>query len=66
MIDLASNTMFLVTNTMVVNHHTNSTTYAQTIHAVDITTGLDKLPPQMVSATAAGNGTGSGLRHPDL
>jgi hypothetical protein len=51
--------MYLVAKTKQYNSQTKQTTFYQTLHALDITTGLDKVAPQQITATAQGNGTGS-------
>src|SRR5271157_902942 len=58
-IDTSTGTMYVVAKTKVLNKQTNQTTFYQTLHALDITTGLDKVAPLQISATAKGNGTGS-------
>ena len=58
-IDTSTNTMYLVAKTKEYNTQTNQTTFYQTLHALDITTGLDKVSPQRIIATAPGTGTGS-------
>jgi hypothetical protein len=58
-IDTSTNTMYLVAKTKEYNVQTQKTTFYQTLHALDITTGLDKVSPQRVIATAPGAGTGS-------
>jgi hypothetical protein len=58
-IDTTTNTMFLVAKTKQYNMQTQITTFYQTLHALDIRTGIDKAPPHVIVATARGNGTGS-------
>ncbi len=58
-IDTSTGTLYVVAKTKEFNKQTNQTTFYQTLHALDITTGLDKVTPQRISATATGNGTGS-------
>ncbi len=52
-IDGTSNTMFVVSKSK------NSNTFHQRIHALDITTGSDRVSPTEISATVAGTGIGS-------
>lgn len=52
-IDPTSNSMFVVSKTK------NSNTFHQRVHALDITTGSDKVSPTEISATVAGTGIGS-------
>jgi hypothetical protein len=53
-IDLTTNTMYLVTRT------DNNGTYYQTLHAIDITSGKEKLGgPVNISGSVAGTGAGS-------
>ena len=58
-VDTSTGTMYVVAKTKVHNTQTNQTKFYQTLHALDITTGLDKVAPQVISATAKGTGTGS-------
>ena len=52
----------LATGTMYIDAFTNDTpgqdVYSHHIHALDITTGLDKMTPMLVTASVAGNGVG--------
>ena len=52
-IDMSSNTMFVVSASK------SSGTFHQRIHALDVTTGSDKIAPTEISATVAGTGNGS-------
>jgi hypothetical protein len=54
-IDLASNTMYLDAFT---NDAAGQNAYSHHIHALDITTGADKVIPMLVSASVRGNGVG--------
>jgi hypothetical protein len=54
-IDLATNTMYLDAFT---NDVAGQNSYSHHIHALDITTGADKLTPMLVSASVQGNGVG--------
>jgi hypothetical protein len=58
-IDPGSKTMFLVTKTKEYNTLTHVTTFYQTLHAVDVTTGKDKVPAKRVTGSVPGNGNGS-------
>src|SRR5271167_943459 len=58
-IDTATGTMYLVAKTKVYDSIAHTTTFYQTLHALDIKTGLDKVAPLPISATYPGNGTGS-------
>src|SRR5271165_824934 len=58
-IDTSTGTMYVVAKTKVHNTQTGQTTFYQTLHALDIATGLDKVAPQRINATFPGNGTGS-------
>jgi Concanavalin A-like lectin/glucanases superfamily len=54
-IDLATNTMYLDAFT---NDVAGQNSYSHHIHALDITTGADKLAPMLVAAAVQGNGVG--------
>ncbi len=58
-IDTATGTMYLVAKTKVYDSLIHTTSFYQTLHALDIKTGLDKVAPVPISATYPGNGTGS-------
>src|SRR5271166_6033043 len=58
-IDTATGTVYLVAKTKQYNSQTQKTTFYQTLHALDITTGLDKVAPQQITAMAPGTGNGS-------
>lgn len=58
-IDLVSNTMYLVAKTKETDRRNAVIKFYQTIHALDITTGKDRVPPTRITATAMGNGNGS-------
>ena len=58
-IDLKTNTMYLVTKTKETNVKWQTSNFYQTIHALDIRTGVDRTPPRRVNASAPGNGRGS-------
>ncbi|HLH52414.1 MAG TPA: choice-of-anchor D domain-containing protein [Verrucomicrobiae bacterium] len=53
-IDAASQTIYLVARTL-----ENGTTFVQRLHALDVTTGQDKLTPVVIGATYSGTGAGS-------
>lgn len=58
-IDVTTNTLYVVAKTKEYNTQTHLTTFYQRVHALDITTGHDKVAPHTVIALARGNGTGS-------
>ena len=58
-IDATSGTMYLVAKTKQYDTVTHITSFYQTLHALDIKTGQDKLAPVRITATSPGNGTGS-------
>jgi hypothetical protein len=58
-IDTSTNTLYVVAKTKEYNVQTQQTTFYLTLHALDITTGVDEVPPQRINAMAAGVGTGS-------
>jgi outer membrane protein assembly factor BamB len=58
-IDTTTGTIYVVAKTQRYDSVTRTTTYYQTLHALDIKTGLDKVAPLAISATSPGNGTGS-------
>ena len=45
--------------TKVHNMQTNQTNFYQTLHVLDIRTGMETFPPQRITATVPGSGTGS-------
>jgi hypothetical protein len=53
-IDPVSGTVYLVARTL-----ENGSTFVQRLHALDVTTGLDKMPAAVIGATYAGVGGGS-------
>ncbi len=53
-IDPASGTIYLVARTL-----ENGSTFVQRLHALDVATGLDRVPPVVITATYAGDGAGS-------
>ena len=58
-IDVPSATLYTLAIMKYYDRHNNSTTFHQFLHAIDLTTGRDKVLRHEVSATAPGNGTGS-------
>jgi hypothetical protein len=58
-IDSTTGTMYLVAKTKQYDSLTHTTSFLQTLHALDIKTGLDKVPAVVVTATYPGTGTGS-------
>ncbi len=54
-IDLATNTMYIDAFT---NDIAGQNAYSHHIHALDITTGADKMTPKLVAAAVKGNGVG--------
>ena len=58
-IDLNTNTMYLVTKTKETNVNFKTSNFYQTIHALDIRNGVDRIPPRRITASAPGNGRGS-------
>jgi outer membrane protein assembly factor BamB len=57
-IDLNTNTMYLVTKIQLLEKLTQKVSYQQIVHALDITTGLDKVS-HAITATVPGTGRGS-------
>src|ERR1022692_2632729 len=58
-IDATTGTMYLVAKTKQLDTVTHTTSFYQTLHALDIKTGHDKVAPVTITATSPGNGTGS-------
>ncbi|HKD86644.1 MAG TPA: hypothetical protein VKB58_17985 [Terriglobales bacterium] len=58
-IDTSTNTLYVVAKTKETNTQTHLTIFYHRVHALDITTGRDKVSPRAVIAIARGNGTGS-------
>ncbi len=58
-IDTTSNTLYVLALTKEYDQLTQNTTFHQRLHALDLASGLDKVPPHEISATAPGNGSGS-------
>ena len=57
--DTTTGTMYLVAKTKQYDTVTHTASFYQTLHALDVKTGLDKVASHIISATAHGNGTGS-------
>jgi hypothetical protein len=58
-IDTTTNTLYVVAETKQYNPVNNAKSFVHTLHAVDITTGLDKASPHNIVAVARGIGSGS-------
>lgn len=58
-IDTTTNTMYLVAAVKQYDMVSGTTTFHQQMHALDLTTGLDKVPPHEITATYPGTGAGS-------
>jgi hypothetical protein len=58
-IDLNTNILYVVAKTKEYDTITKATSFYLTLHAVDVTTGKDKLPPHRITAKVPGNGSGS-------
>jgi outer membrane protein assembly factor BamB len=58
-IDLNTNTMYLVAKTKETNVNFKTSSFFQTIHALDIRNGVERTPPRRIMASAPGNGRGS-------
>ena len=59
-IDLSTNTLYVVSNTKATNPTTHAVSYAQQLHALDITTGVEKFGgPVNIQFSVHGTGTGS-------
>jgi hypothetical protein len=58
-IDATAGTMYLVAKTKVDDSVGHTTSFYQTLHALDVKTGQDKVAPVRITATYPGNGTGS-------
>jgi hypothetical protein len=54
-IDSSSNTMYVVSK----SKNSSAVPFNQRLHALDITTGMERATPKVISATAMGNGNGS-------
>lgn len=58
-IDTATNTFYVVAKLKEYDSRTQTTTFHQSLHALNLVTGMDKVPPRDIAATFPGNGTGS-------
>jgi hypothetical protein len=58
-IDLSRNTLYVVARTKVLDTQTGEQHFDETLHALDLGTGADNMPPQIIGATVAGTGQGS-------
>jgi hypothetical protein len=58
-IDVATNTMYVVVETKEVNSQLHSTAFYHRLHAVDIRTGKDVIAPHTIAGVVKGTGTGS-------
>ena len=58
-IDTTTNTIYVMVETKEYNVQTRTTTFYHRLHALDITTGRDKVIPHTVNAVTRGVGTGS-------
>ena len=58
-IDVNSNTMYVVAKTKVVDLQLQTTNFYQTMHALDIRSGAERSIPRQISATYPGSGNGS-------
>ena len=58
-IDVPNNVMYFVAKTKEIDLRIHQTVFYQTLHEVDIRTGVDRVIPRRITATAAGIGTGS-------
>lgn len=58
-IDTSRSTLYVDVRTRVLDTQTGDVEYYHTLHALDIRTGLDNLPPEVITATVPGTGEGS-------
>ncbi|MGA2371084.1 MAG: pyrrolo-quinoline quinone [Candidatus Korobacteraceae bacterium] len=58
-IDTTTNTLYVSVETKEYNPQTQSKAFRHRLHALDITTGLDKVTPHGISAVVKGNGSGN-------
>jgi len=58
-IDVSANRLYVIAKTKVYDVRSHTTTFYQTLHVLDIRTGLETFPPQRIHATFPGTGTGS-------
>jgi hypothetical protein len=55
-VDLSTNTLYLVSKSM----NSTGTTFYQRLHAIDLTTGNERVTPQDISSSISVSGTGAG------
>jgi len=58
-INVMTNTLYVSAETKKYNPRTQTTVFYHTLHALDIRTGLDQVPPHNIAGSAPGNGGGS-------
>jgi hypothetical protein len=58
-IDASANRLYVIAKTKVYDVRSQTTTFYQTLHVLDIRTGLETFPPLRISAKFPGTGTGS-------
>ena len=58
-IDLNTGNLYVVARTKVLDTQTGHTQFYETLHALDLRTGADRIPPQVITATVPGTGGGS-------
>ncbi len=58
-IDLNRSTLYVVARTKVLDTQTGSVQFYQTLHALDLKTGVDTITPQVITARLPGTGAGS-------
>jgi outer membrane protein assembly factor BamB len=58
-IDTSTGTMYVVAKTKQIDLQSGQVTYHQALHALDMTTGRNKVEPRQIVASVPGNGTGS-------
>src|SRR5271167_1783484 len=58
-IDVSANRLYVIAKTKVYDVRSRTTNFYQTLHVLDIRTGLETFPPQRIHATFPGTGTGS-------
>ncbi len=58
-IDISRNTMYVVARTKVTDTQTQQKGFYETLHALDLGTGVDSVTPQIITTTVPGTGQGS-------
>jgi len=58
-IDVSANRLYVIAKTKVYDVRSQTATFYQTLHVLDIRTGFETFPPQRITATFPGTGTGS-------